>query len=88
MGIPVICNTGIGDTDEMIRSSQSGVICKSFDEKEYDRCTEEILSLEKTLNKEFTRSKAIELFSLENGVNCYHAIYQELITKNDGRVHS
>ena len=88
MGIPVICNTGIGDTDEMIRSSQSGVICKSFDDKEYDRCSEEILNLEKTLNKEFTRSKAIELFSLENGVNCYHAIYQELITKNDGRVHS
>ncbi|MBK9638565.1 MAG: glycosyltransferase [Bacteroidetes bacterium] len=88
MGIPVICNTGIGDTDEMIISSQSGVICKSFDEKEYDRCSEEILNLEKTLDKELTRSKAIELFSLENGVNCYHAIYQKLIAKNDGKVHS
>ena len=88
MGIPVICNTGIGDTDEMIRSSQSGVICKSFDEKEYDRCSEEILNLEKTLDKEFTRRKAIELFSLENGVNCYHSIYQDLIAKNDDKVHS
>jgi glycosyltransferase involved in cell wall biosynthesis len=88
MGIPVICNTGIGDTDEMITKSQSGVICKSFDEKEYDRCSEEILNLEKTLDREFTRRKAIELFSLENGVNCYHTIYQELIAKNDDKVHS
>ena len=88
MGIPVICNTGIGDTDEMITKSQSGVICKSFDEKEYDRCSAEILNLEKTLDREFTRRKAIELFSLENGVNCYHTIYQELIAKNDDKVHS
>ncbi|MFN0188046.1 MAG: glycosyltransferase [Bacteroidia bacterium] len=88
MGIPVICNTGIGDTDEMIKKSQSGVICKSFNEKEYDRCTEEMICLEKTLNKDLTRSKAIELFSLENGVNSYHSIYQELIAKNDGRAHS
>ncbi len=88
MGIPVICNTGIGDTDEMIKKSQSGVICKSFNEKEYDRCTDEMISLEKILDKDFTRSKAIELFSLENGVNCYHTIYQELIAKNDGKVHS
>ena len=88
MGIPVICNTGIGDTDEMITKSQSGVICKSFDEIEYDRCSEEILNLEKTLDREFTRRKAIELFSLENGVNCYHTIYQELIAKNDDKVHS
>ena len=88
MGIPVICNTGIGDTDEMITKSQSGVICKSFDEKEYDRCSAEILNLEKTLDREFTRRKAIELFSLENGVNCYHSIYQDLIAKNDDKVHS
>ena len=87
MGIPVICNTGIGDTDEMITKSESGVICKSFDEIEYDRCSEEILKLEKTLDREFTRKKAIELFSLENGVNCYHTIYQELITKNDDTAH-
>ncbi len=88
MGIPVICNTGIGDTDEMIKESQSGVICKSFDVKEYDRCSEEILSLEKKLNKEFIRNKAIELFSLENGVELYSSIYQELIIKNDDKVHS
>ncbi len=88
MGIPVICNAGIGDTDEMIKTSQSGVICKSFDEKEYDRCSEDIIRLEKTLDKELTRRKAIELFSLENGVNFYQTIYQELIAKNDDKAHS
>lgn len=78
MGIPVICNTGIGDTDEMIKASSSGIICTSFNDREYDRCTHEILKLESGLDKNITRQKAIEMFSLEKGVESYHQIYQSL----------
>lgn len=88
MGIPVICNTGIGDTDELIHASSSGIICKSFNEDEYDRCAHEMLKLEAVLDKKITRQKAIEFFSLEKGVESYHQIYQSLNTMNDDKAHS
>lgn len=88
MGIPVICNTGIGDTDEMIKASSSGIICESFNDVEYDRCAHEILKLESNLDKNLTRQKAIELFSLEKGVASYHQVYESLISKSDDKVHS
>ncbi len=36
MGIPVICNSGIGDTDELILNSGTGVICNGFSEESFD----------------------------------------------------
>lgn len=78
MGIPVICNTGIGDTDQMIKASSSGVICASFNDSEYDRCSNEILKLESGIDKNMTRQRAIEMFSLEKGVELYQQIYQSL----------
>jgi len=88
MGIPVICNTGIGDTDEKISASQSGVICNSFDEDEYKRCTLQLLKIEKEMDVQLIREKAIELFNLENGVDTYANVYQELVLKNDDKAHS
>jgi glycosyltransferase involved in cell wall biosynthesis len=88
MGIPVICNTGIGDTDELIKASASGIICESFNADEYDRCTYELLKLESVLDKKMTRQKAIEFFSLEKGVESYHQIYQSMIPMNDDKAHS
>lgn len=88
MGIPVICNTGIGDTDELVLQSHAGAVCQSFDHAEFERCADEILRIEKTMEKEDIRKKAIELFSLEKGVESYQKIYEELLIKNDDMAHS
>ena len=79
MGIPVICNSGVGDTDEIIRNSGTGVICTSFDDVTYKNAIEQFLVLQKSVSKEVLREKAIELFSLESGVEKYQSVYKHLL---------
>lgn len=79
MGLPVICNTGIGDTDEIVLKSETGVICHSFDEEEYFSKTETLHAILQLKSKDEIRSKAIEYFSLEHGVHCYLEVYRKLL---------
>ncbi|MBK7965274.1 MAG: glycosyltransferase [Bacteroidetes bacterium] len=69
MGIPVLCNTGIGDTDEMIKASYSGIICKSFNDEEYDRCTDELIKLESILDKISLDKKRLNCLALIKELN-------------------
>ncbi len=79
MGIPVVCNAGIGDTDEIIRNSGTGVVCPTYDPEAYDRCIQELLQIKTLVSADKIREKAIELFSLEDGVRRYLEVYSSLI---------
>jgi hypothetical protein len=77
MGIPVITNSGVGDTDEIINKYKSGILIKSFTESEYQNAAykiPEMLNWDKTQ----IRSGALEYFSLQKGVESYFKIYESL----------
>lgn len=77
MGIPIITNTGIGDSDKLITSSGCGTIIQEFSNDEYNRVIQQIdvlLNVEKTK----IRDQAQKHFSLENGVELYNKIYKKL----------
>lgn len=44
-GLPVVCNAGIGDTDELIERERIGVVLRSFDKETYAAAAEEALAL-------------------------------------------
>jgi glycosyltransferase involved in cell wall biosynthesis len=77
MGIPIICNEGVGDMDEIVIKFNSGVIVS----------TNEIANLNiqdiirKTFEKEQIRKGGIEYFSLKKGVKMYLEIYDKLLNK-------
>lgn len=81
MGIPVICNTGIGDTDEIISASGCGVICYSLNETGFNEAALKFLQMMTAKSKEQIRMEAKKYFSLENGVKKYIEIYQQRITQ-------
>lgn len=72
LGIPIICNTGVGDVDQIVKKYNSGII----------------VNLEKNLNldiKKFVTSnkislhkKAHDIFSLKKGIESYNQIYSKL----------
>ncbi len=78
MGIPIVCNTGVGDTDEMIIKSKSGILVDKLDIQHYDEAVERLLSTH--FSKEQIKAAASAFFSLKNGVNSYREIYDSLIT--------
>jgi len=77
MGVPVICNSGVGDTDTIVEKYNSGYVVKSFSDEEY-RTVSERLEQIAALPKEPMVRGAEEYFSLEKGVNRYENIYREL----------
>jgi len=77
MGIPVICNSGIGDTSEIILEHQSGFV---FDELSHAAFTsfsfdQIIFDKDKTLNAVNT------IFSIEQGIKGYNEVYDTLRKK-------
>lgn len=74
MGIPLVCNFGVGDTDEIVRKYQAGSVVSSFDDENYLKA---ILSPEK-VNRELMMSGARDFYSLKEGVAKYLKVYNEI----------
>jgi len=78
LGIPVICNNNVGDTDSLILSTRTGIVVSDFSEESFERVIDQIDVLLKK-NKAEIRSVADKYFSLDDGVNNYKKVYEKII---------
>jgi glycosyltransferase involved in cell wall biosynthesis len=76
MGIPIVCNANIGDTDEIIEASNAGVIIKNFGEENYKEAIRKLTF--ENFNPSEIRRNAQYYFSLEKGIESYHHVYNNL----------
>jgi glycosyltransferase involved in cell wall biosynthesis len=76
MGLPVITNAGVGDSDAILGSGQIGCLIKEFSQQEYDRAVAQIPALLK-IDKSGLRQYAQTHFSLQAGLDQYKQIYQK-----------
>jgi glycosyltransferase involved in cell wall biosynthesis len=77
MGIPVITNKGVGDSDRILEASGCGLLVKDFSERAYTSVISGIDGILKT-DREHIRKTALEHFSLEMGTDRYAEVYQSL----------
>lgn len=81
LGIPIICNTGIGDVDEIMEETMPELLVKSFSNKEYNRVINLLIN-----NQTFSSNKiidsSIKYYSLSNGVNKYIHVYSKILNSN------
>lgn len=77
LGIPIICNSGIGDTDFVISKYRSGLVVDDFSECAYDLVIEQLDEL-LSRSPATIRSGAHEFYSLDLGVARYDAVYNRL----------
>lgn len=79
-GLPVIINKGVGDTEEIIKNENAGIIIDEFSNTAYERASQELeVLLSAPCLKERCRRVAEEYFSLDNGVKKYLEIYNRLL---------
>jgi len=78
MGIPLVCNDGVGDTAQVVRKYQAGIIIDDFTIENYSKALPEHL----TFSKELTQSGAKSFFSLTQGSERYYTVYQKLVTSH------
>ncbi|MFN8309986.1 MAG: glycosyltransferase [Chitinophagales bacterium] len=76
MGIPLVCNTGIGDTDRIVKRYQSGILVENFTKADYASSIRQMQTARFDANA--IRNGAIDYFSLDEGVETYWQVYQKL----------
>ncbi|HLP20698.1 MAG TPA: glycosyltransferase [Chitinophagales bacterium] len=79
MGIPYICNTGVGDVDEIVKDTRSGYLVDHFTVEDYRKTVNTILTT--TLNANEIRQGAFKYYSLTKGVDNYNNVYCKLLSK-------
>jgi len=79
-GLPLVINSGIGDTGELVSNNRIGVVINNFSEKEYLDKIRELLNFMKE-GKELSkrcRLTAEKYLSLGIGVERYYGIYKDI----------
>ena len=73
LGIPIICNKGVGDVDAVVEKFDSGIAMEIEEKFDIEAC------LNKVYDKQVIVNGARHYFSLEQGVKNYLDIYKQII---------
>jgi len=80
-GLPVVCNRGIGDLDDIIEREGVGVLVDGFSEAAYSNAALRLKGLlEDPGLSGRCRRLAETRYSVDLGVDAYHGLYTELVT--------
>lgn len=77
MGIPIICNAGVGDVDKIMNECNIGILIKDLNVQEMINGIKEIF--QNTFLPSEIRNKAEGFYALSNGVKIYNSIYGKLL---------
>ncbi len=78
MGIPVICNAGVGDTDYLFSAYSPGLLIENLTDEAYDNAISR-LGEACQIPPQNLRAIALDYFALEKGVEAYQQIYQKVL---------
>ncbi len=80
MGIPVICNAGVGDSDLIVKKHQAGWVVDEFIDVNYQSVVDMLVSSDFS---EFSRLSASckDIFQLEKGAEHFEASYRRIMNK-------
>jgi hypothetical protein len=77
MGIPLICNAGVGDTDMLFSDEQAGLVLKDFSDHEIESAINRMDAI-LAIDPAVIREKAVQFFNLQDGVDAYNGIYHRI----------
>ena len=78
MGIPVITNGGVGDVEEIVKTTNSGIVINEFTDMVFEQAINEIEN-KKTYDAASIRQGAFKWYSLENAIEKYSRIYKAIL---------
>lgn len=76
MGIPVICNAGVGDTTGIVEKYNAGIVVDTYDQTKYPLVIRSFLSCQ--FDRGLIRKGAEKEFALQEGVLAYDEVYQNI----------
>ena len=79
MGIPAICNSGVGDVKTIITNANAGFVLDGFFESDYKEAVGAIPALLKKSPLDI-RNAVKDIFSLEKGIDSYLLCYRHVLS--------
>ena len=79
MGIPTICNTGIGDVDEIIKYTNGGLMINGFSKNDFESVIEKLIPYLENQEAALIRERSRKYYDLKDGVEKYKQIYSQLL---------
>lgn len=80
MGLPVVINAGVGDSEQLVVGRGLGLVVKDFSDEALSSAAQQIRAMaDDQALRARCRRVADEVFSLQRGVQSYVAIYQSLL---------
>lgn len=79
MGVPVVCNAGVGDVDLVAKAICPGCVAQGFADEELQRLAKHVAN-HSVANREFLRQIGQTHFSLQDGIEKYGKIYQKCLS--------
>jgi len=80
MGIPIICNKGVGDVDSIVRNADAGFVLNKFSDANYEEAIRHIPALLKKSPSDI-RNAIKDIYSLEKGAQLYLSCYREILSQ-------
>ncbi|MBF0312036.1 MAG: glycosyltransferase [Oligoflexia bacterium] len=81
MGIPVICNSNVGDVENIVESMKGGLVLDALDEQSFHQAIEQIEFISSLGGKKL-RDNADQYYNLQNGIEKYCTLYSRLFRAN------
>lgn len=78
MGIPHVCNAGVGDVDDIVSKRGVGMLIKDFTISDYEQAVDAMLSKRVSVNTEAIVKAAHDVYSLQHGIELYDSVYRQL----------
>lgn len=76
LGLPIVANSGLGDTDMILEKTQSGIVLQGFTESDFEKSASQLFEFDRS--KSELRTAAKQFFTLESGIEKYHSVYENL----------
>ncbi len=76
MGVPVLCNSGVGDSDRIVRDYDSGQLVITHTQAAYEAAIDQIRA--RDFDPHAIRAGALDYFDLAKGVERYATLYAAL----------
>ena len=78
MGIPLICNAGVGDVETIMQHCTSGHVVKEYNTDEYKKIIDSIFTTT-YINQEDLYKTSCTYYSLQEGIERYNSVYKKAL---------
>jgi glycosyltransferase involved in cell wall biosynthesis len=80
MGLPVICNSRIGDVEKIVKTTDAGYVVEDFRKEDFDAALQAIPRL-LSKNALDIRNKAMAYYRLDNAIEKYKSVYERMLAE-------